>query len=41
MKIFLIIIGFILILFTLLFIYSACKIASRADEIIEAMNKEK
>lgn len=41
MKIFLIILGLNLILFTLLFIYCACKISSRADKIIEKMNQEK
>ena len=41
MKIFLIVLGLNLILFTLLFIYCACKISSRADEIIEKMNQER
>lgn len=41
MKLFLIILLINIILFTILFLYSACKVSSKADEIIEQMNKDK
>ena len=41
MKLFLIIFIVNIILFSLLFIYCACKVASNADEIMEKMNKRK
>ncbi len=41
MKLFLIILGINIALFTILFLYSACVLASRADRQIERMNKKK
>lgn len=41
MKLFFIILILAFIIFTLLFIFCACKISSRADEMIEEMYYEK
>lgn len=41
MKLFLIILGINLALFTILFLYCACVVVGRSDRDIERMNQEK